>query len=263
MLDAHKHIGADKGLSMAMGTPGTLSLLSGHVKVGEQPSNGALVRAMSSMALVGVDGYYEKYRHLGAAVAETTQAIASAGMTLINSHNRVFGSTAFGVEDPSACLQKKLKKKGHGPAPLFGIAPQHPNRCQSGFLFHLTPHSLRTLNDGKKALDVLVTDLVESHNAIKKNYSPLAKLFHESSLPAFLLSGGNEELWLFNLLRKPGFGREVTMLLLRRLVSGSLDGGVICSNRHQAPLKDLLKRFAAVAVLFLLALLKFRRRVRL
>ena len=32
--DAHKHLGADKGISMAMGTPGTLSLLEGRVKVG-------------------------------------------------------------------------------------------------------------------------------------------------------------------------------------------------------------------------------------
>jgi hypothetical protein len=32
-LDAHKHLGADKGISMAMGTPGTLSLLQGRVKV--------------------------------------------------------------------------------------------------------------------------------------------------------------------------------------------------------------------------------------
>ena len=36
-LDAHKHLGTDKGVSSVVGTPGTLSHLRGHVKVGAQP----------------------------------------------------------------------------------------------------------------------------------------------------------------------------------------------------------------------------------
>ncbi len=35
-LDAHKHIGSDKGISTVIGTPGTLSVLKGKVKVGAQ-----------------------------------------------------------------------------------------------------------------------------------------------------------------------------------------------------------------------------------
>ncbi len=53
-LDAHKHIGADKGISMAMGTRGTLSIGAGHVKVGAQPAGGELNRAMAGMRLVGM-----------------------------------------------------------------------------------------------------------------------------------------------------------------------------------------------------------------
>jgi hypothetical protein len=55
-LDAHKHLGADKGISMAMGTPGTLSHLNGRVKVGAQPTRGELARAMADMLLVGSEG---------------------------------------------------------------------------------------------------------------------------------------------------------------------------------------------------------------
>merc|ERR1719443_731512 len=104
MLDAHKHIGADKGISMVMGSKGTLSHLTGHIKVGGPPSNGELVRAMSDMALVGVEGYYEKYNRLSDAVDEATDAMAAAGMTILHAHNRVKGSTAFGVEDPSGLI---------------------------------------------------------------------------------------------------------------------------------------------------------------
>ena len=32
-LDAHKHIGSDKGISTVVGTPGTLSALKGKIKV--------------------------------------------------------------------------------------------------------------------------------------------------------------------------------------------------------------------------------------
>merc|ERR1719361_1505123 len=64
MLDAHKHLGSDKGISMTMGTPGTLSHLTGHVRVGAAPCRGELIRAIADLSLVGVDGYYEKYQAL-------------------------------------------------------------------------------------------------------------------------------------------------------------------------------------------------------
>merc|ERR1712137_54595 len=74
-LDAHKHLGADKGISMAMGTPGTLSHLSGRRRVSAQPSNGELIRAMADLTLIGVAGYHEKYSKLVGTVVETTKMI--------------------------------------------------------------------------------------------------------------------------------------------------------------------------------------------
>lgn len=262
MLDAHKHIGADKGISMAMGTPGTLSHLDGHVKVGGQPSQGELARALADMVLVGVDGYHEKYHRLVAAIDNATQTLAAAGMTIIHSHNREKGSTAFGVEDPSALVQKKLKKKGHVCSPLFGVAPDHPERCQTGWLLSLTPHALREVKPGQKALDVFVADCVDTFKACQKGYSSLAKKFPECSLPAFLLSGGCEDLWLFELLRRPNLGRSFISLILRRLYSGILDSGVICSDRPRSPLTELVKRVGPVMVILFLSLLQFFRRRR-
>jgi len=259
MLDAHKHIGADKGISMAMGTPGTLSTLSGHVKVGSQPSRGDLVRAIADMHLVGVDGYYEKYLALGAAVADAQKSLSNAGMTIIHSQHKVPGATAFGVEDPSGVVQKKLKKKGHAPSVLYGLAPENPKRVQTGWLLSMTPHGLRQMPNGKKALDIFVADAAECHKHVTASYSSLAKCFRESSLPAFLLSGGNEELWTFELLRRPGFARDIVQLVLRRLYSGILDSGVVCSKKPHAALQEVLKRALALAVLFFLALRRVRR----
>lgn len=260
MLDAHKHLGADKGLSMVMGTPGTLSALSGRVKVGSQPSHGALVRGLADMLLVGVEGYYEKYRELAACVAEATKTMSSAGMKFIHSQNRVSGSTAFGVEDPSGCIGKKLRKQGHAPSPLFGIAPEHPSRCQTGFLLHVTPHALRTMENSKKAFDIFVADAVQSYRHVSANYSKFAKRFREDSLPAFLLSGGQEELWSFELLRRPGFARDIMQLVLRRLYSGILDSGVICTQKRPSALREVLKR-ALLFFVFLLSLRRLRRRL--
>jgi hypothetical protein len=131
-LDAHKHLGTDKGISMAMGTTGTLSRLAGTAKMGAQPSRGELVRAMADMLLVGVEGYHEKYATLATAVADATAQIDAAGMALVHAHNRVRGSTVFSVEDPSAQVMSLLKKKGHGPLPLFRVCPEDPSRCQTG-----------------------------------------------------------------------------------------------------------------------------------
>ena len=68
----------------------------------------------SCLAPPAQPAYHAKYRTLAAAVTKLTDKIAAAGMTVIHAHNRVRGSTAFGVEDPSARVMSMLKKKGHG-----------------------------------------------------------------------------------------------------------------------------------------------------
>jgi hypothetical protein len=264
MLDAHKHLGADKGVSMTMGTPGTLSNLNGHVRVGAAPTKGELIRAIADLSLVSVDGYYEKYRGLASAVEKLVQTMEASGMTIIHAKNRVKGSTVFAVEDPSAVLGKKLKKKGHSTMPIYQVCPQQPMRCQMGFQLSLTPHSLRNVNDGKPALEVFERDVVEVHKAATTSYPSLvARTFHESALPAVLLAGGNEELWLFGLLRRPGIGRAAVSLVTRRLYSGILDCGVACSDRRRSALKDLSYRAAALLMGLVLLMLRRRRARRL
>jgi hypothetical protein len=245
--DAHKHLGADKGISMAMGTPGTLSCLAGTVKVGAQPTRGELARAMADMLLVGVEGYHEKYNKLVAAVDAATEKIAAAGMTIIHAHNRVRGSTAFSVEDPSAYIAKMMKKKGHGPSPVFRIAPDDRSRCQTGFLMSLTPHCLREIEEGVPALDVFVADLIDSYNEAQANPSMLANLFSEDSIMAILLRGGNEENWGFASLHAPGTTRDVMSVVFRRLYSSIMDSGVACTQRQKAPLQTVAGYAAAAA----------------
>mmetsp|Transcript_21323 Transcript_21323/g.33161 ORF Transcript_21323/g.33161 Transcript_21323/m.33161 type:complete len:97 (-) Transcript_21323:25-315(-) len=91
------------------------------------------------------------------------------------------------------------------------------------------------------------------------SYSSLAKLFRENSLFAFLLAGGNEELWSFELLRRPGFARDAVSLILRRLYSGILDSGVICSNKRSA-LKIVVQRAVAAVIILFIAYLRLRSR---
>ena len=51
-LDAHKHLGADKGLSTVVGTKGSLRALRGALRVGARPTRHALVRALANVASV-------------------------------------------------------------------------------------------------------------------------------------------------------------------------------------------------------------------
>jgi hypothetical protein len=261
MLDAHKHLGADKGVSMTMGTPGTLSHLNGQVRIGAAPSKGELIRAIADLSLVGVNGYYEKYQTLISAIERLVETMETSGMTIIHAKNRVKGSTVFAVEDPSAVLGKKLKKKGHATSPIYQVSPDEPARCQTGFQLSLTAHSLRQVQGGESALEVFERDVVEAHKAAKASYPSLvAWLFRESALPAFLLAGGNEEMWGFGQLRSPGIGRAAVSLITRRLYSAILDSGVVCSERQHAPLKGASYRLVAVMIGIVLLMLRRRRR---
>ena len=117
----------------------------------------------------------------------------------------------------------------------------------------LTPHCLREIN-GKPALDIFVADLVECHKT--RRQSSLAKLFRPDSLLGILLAGGDESTWLFAMIHKPGFLRDIFSLPFRRIYSAIMDSGVTCTNRHQNPLKTVLVR---VALVLLLVVLFYRR----
>merc|ERR1712151_612061 len=77
-IDAHKHLGVDKGCSTLVGTKGALTCMRGHVKVGSQPSKGELVRCLADLYLVGVEGYYKTYRDLIAKVEGLQKTIESS-----------------------------------------------------------------------------------------------------------------------------------------------------------------------------------------
>lgn len=258
MLDAHKHLGSDKGISMAMGTAGTLSHLSGYLRVGAAPCRGELVRAIADLSLVSVNGYYEKYDTLASAISGMLGDCEAAGMTIIHSKHRPKGSTVFAIEDPSAVVGKRLKQKGHAPGPIYETYPDEQGRCQTGFQFSLTPHVLRVVKDGKSALEMFRDDVVELFEAASPSYPAVAKLLKENSLPAFLLAGGDAEIWLFALLQQPGPGRELVSLMLRRLYSAILDSGHACSDKHKAPLRDVST--GGGAMLAMLALVMWLRR---
>ncbi|KAL1508327.1 hypothetical protein AB1Y20_004437 [Prymnesium parvum] len=265
MLDAHKHLGTDKGVSTVVGSPGTLSYLRGHVKVGCQPGAGELVRGLADMLLVGVDGYNAKYRTLAAEVARAVETIEAAGMRLVHSSHRVAGSTVIAIEDPSGVMMRKLKKLGHSFAYLFNLAPDQPHRCQTGFSLSLTLHCLREVQPGKTALDVFVSDLLRTHGALAAARPRQLHLryFRENTLLGTLLSGGLIDPYLFSLARQPGVGRYIAETIVRRMFSSLLDSGVVCSNRHAAPLKELLQRatlgVGVVGVAITLVIVRARR----
>jgi len=258
MLDAHKHLGADKGVSMTMGTPGTLSHLDGHVRVGAAPCRGELIRAIADLSLVGVDGYYEKYQALVAAIDLVLKQLQDSGMTIVNGQHRCKGSTVFAIEDPSAVVGKKLKQRGHSLSPIYALEPSEPDRCQTGWQLSLTPHCLREL-DGRAALDIFAADAVECYTVAKASRPAFARHFAENSLAAFLITGGNEEFFTFEQLRQPGVGRDVTSLAIRRLYSAILDSGVARSNRQSAPLKEAVRKGSSFVILPLLAMMMLRR----
>jgi len=254
MLDAHKHLGADKGISMVMGTPGTLQHLAGHVRVGTAPSRGELVRAIADLSVMGVDRYHDKYAALAAAVGKLASTMEDAGMKIVHAQHRAKGSSVVAVEDPHVVVQKKLKKMGYGTAPLYKLHPDQPARCQTGWMLSLTPHALREYN-GRPALDAFAADVVRVHRETKP--SRIARFFRDDSLLSILFAGGNEELWLFGLLRKPGMGRSAVTLLIRRVYSMILDGGEVCSQRERAPVQVVASRTAvSVAVVFLFQILR-------
>eukprot|EP00746_Dinoflagellata_sp_MGD_P009494 gnl/MRDRNA2_/MRDRNA2_119322_c0_seq1.p1 gnl/MRDRNA2_/MRDRNA2_119322_c0~~gnl/MRDRNA2_/MRDRNA2_119322_c0_seq1.p1 ORF type:complete len:685 (+),score=104.75 gnl/MRDRNA2_/MRDRNA2_119322_c0_seq1:194-2056(+) len=262
-LDAHKHLGTDKGVSTVVGSPGTLSRLEGHVKVGHQPSAGELLRALADMMLVGVDGYNSLYYELNIALENASKTIESNGMTIVHSRNKIKGSTVLACEDPSAAMTGRLKKLGHSFALLFNLRPSDPNHCQMGWSLSMTPRVLRKIRDDKTALDVFVDDLVMVRKKFEaKPPSKLAKLFRENSLLAILLRGGVVDSWIFSLISRPGWTRDLGQVMVRRFFTALVDNGNTCSKRRQEPLKELTRRIGAFAIVLVLILMRAMRSAR-
>eukprot|EP00656_Telonema_subtile_P014728 TRINITY_DN1760_c0_g1_i5.p1 TRINITY_DN1760_c0_g1~~TRINITY_DN1760_c0_g1_i5.p1 ORF type:complete len:361 (+),score=104.83 TRINITY_DN1760_c0_g1_i5:1260-2342(+) len=253
-LDAHKHLGTDKGLSTVIGTPNTLSRLTGRLPVGVQPGRAVLVAALADMLLIGADGYHTLYHQLAGEVEKAAQAITAAGMTVVHAEGKMPGSTVLAVEDSSGIMTRRLKKKGHSFAYLYNLYPEDPDRCQTGWSLSLTHNSLRELPGGATALDTFVGDLVQVHKSLGVGPCWAHKLWKENSLLGILASGGLVDSWLFGLLWKPGARRSIAEMVIRRFFSAILDSGVVRSNKRTQALKIFLARTAILAMLLLAVL---------
>merc|ERR1712070_319722 len=112
-------------------------------------------------------------------------------------------------------------------AVLFNLAPANPSRCQTGWSLSLTPYCLRKPKEGKTALEIFVEDAIHVHKQVKQSTARklVHSLFHESSLLAMILSGGNVENALFSALAPGSWGE----LIVRRFATAMLDSGTIKS----------------------------------
>jgi len=259
-IDAHKHLGCDKGISTIVGTEGTLAYLNGHVKVGSQPNKGELVRALCDMLLVGVDGYYDLYHGLTANIERVSEVIKEHHLNIIHANNRIKGSTVISVEDPSGVMMKRLTKLGHNFAFLYNVAPDNPEHCQTGWSLSLTPYSLRQCEGGRLALDIFLEDLVTVHKEIEAKPHPIHKLLPENSLPAVLLTGGLIDPYVFGLLWRNGWRRTLAETFIRRFFTFLVDSGSVCSLKRQDPLRDLIKRCTGGLVVLIAALVANRQK---
>lgn len=215
-----------------------------------------LVRALADMMLVGVDGYKRKYEALARRVGEVEAAVEAAGLRVFNGHHRVRGSSVIGVEDEAGVVARRLKRCGHAVHCLYNLHPAEPTRVQYGWCLSLTPHALRTLADGRAALDVFIADLGVAAEGGRNQRTPLlARPFSPNSLLGIVTRGGTFELWLFRRLWRPGLGRYVATVLLRRLFSRLLDAGIARSNKRPNPLGQLVCVLLAAAALVAAALL--------
>ena len=234
-LDAHKHLGTDKGISSVIGTRGTLSLLTNSIKVGAQPSEKNLIRALACMQMVGKEKYVQQYSLLGEYMAKLERVVEDQlGLVVIHQKHRVKGSTVLSVEDPSGIYKQKLKKFGHTLASLFNLYPEEPHRCQTGWQLSLTPHGIRDIN-GTCALDLFIADLIATHQLVMKDskYQWITTTLgcRENSFIACLFGSGNLDPVLLPFLAHFGNARQFMETFIRRklcLVVYSLIG-IVCT----------------------------------
>jgi hypothetical protein len=232
-----------------------------------QPGRNALLRAIACMRLMGRQAYIDAYGKLGDAVANVVRVVENAGMRLFHKSFRAGGSTVISVEDPSGLMSKKIGKRGHYVARVFGVAPEFPDRCQTGWQLSATPHALRWVAAGKQgeeggdvggrmALDIFLEDVVAAHKEVQKNafMQKLWGLFPENSFFACLI-GGNMDPYLLPLLQREGAGRAITQRVVRRFFTSSMDSGVVHTRRHRSPIVAVAKR----ALMMIVAMLVVRK----
>lgn len=88
-LDAHKHMGAEKGISTVFSTQDTLSrVMRGKIRVGAEPSDGDLIRAILDLNSFSVKGYEKLYRDLQEYISSVSQKLEKAGIRQVRTAHR-------------------------------------------------------------------------------------------------------------------------------------------------------------------------------
>ena len=88
-LDAHKHMGAEKGISTVFSTQNTLSrVMQGKIRVGAEPSDGDLIRAILDLNSFSVKGYENLYRDLQDIISHAVRKLENAGMRQVRTAHR-------------------------------------------------------------------------------------------------------------------------------------------------------------------------------
>jgi len=254
-IDAHKHMGAEKGISTVFGTAGTLSSLEESVRVGAEPSVGALARTIANLSLMGHSGYSTLYRRLQAAVARAIQKLEAAGLRLVRSQHRRVGSTVMCFEDPSGAVGNALSKRGFVVGRVYNLFDGSPNeraKSPSAWQLSVTPHHLRPApararrargGSLRTALDVFVAEAIDVHRKVSTQWRHrlVRAVCSERSFVAHALSD-NLGVYVFSKIAGGGVARQAGMMLARRYCSPLLDGGsLFCRDETYLTMENALK----------------------
>jgi hypothetical protein len=230
-LDAHKHMGAEKGISTVFGTPNTLThVMEGKIRVGAEPSKGDVIRAILDLSCVSAKGYVKLYKHLQDVISKTTQTLEKAGLRQVRTAHRVYGSTVICFDDPSGAIGRKLKKRGFETSSIFNLydgSKQESSNLSSALQLSVTPRVLRRIpGSGKIALDLFIEEAIKVKNEVESNTSIriTRNLFGKDALIPNLLTD-NVDVYLFSKISKGGVWKDIGCLLARRYSSVLMDSG--------------------------------------
>eukprot|EP00939_MAST-03C_sp_MAST-3C-sp1_P000091 g91.t1 len=257
-IDAHKHMGAEKGISTVFGTLGTLSALDGSLRVGAEPSKGDLVRTLANLHLIGVDGYCRLYRRVDAAVSKAIGRLREAGLRLVRPFNRRAGSTVLCFEDPSGAVGRIVNRSGYYVGSVYNLhdtcSLERSATSASAWQLSVTPHSLRPVPRGSDgsgiALDLFVDAAIDAHRVVANSVARrvVRSLCSERSLLAHAVAD-NMPIYVFSKIAGGGLAESAGVTLARRYCTPVLDGGkLFCRNETLKMMNAALARLAALAL---------------
>ena len=224
-FDLHKHVGTDKGMSVTIGTPGTVDRLTAYPQVGAEPEYTDLYRAYTCMHTIGPEGYQRHYRSLKNEITLATGILASAGILLISSDRRPIGSTVIAAYDPFAAIAGCLERKHNMHVmPLYNLE----GHCKTGWQLCVTLDHLKPSSDGRQSkLMAFAHVVVAEHQKLHQQrvFTMLRNQLASDNSIATALYGGLEPL-IFSCLPKnsaPALIRHLSHAIVKRYMTTQLD----------------------------------------